>query len=126
MVVGVEELECAGGIYFCDLPSCLSNFGSQELQALAALWTGIRKLKKMLYSLHQPTLLCQFKVSANGYLSLNIVCASSGNDYEILISLVGEKLLYCMETFGVMIVVGQTGCGKTTRELCMSCSLLYA
>ncbi|KAE9406974.1 P-loop containing nucleoside triphosphate hydrolase protein [Gymnopus androsaceus JB14] len=26
-----------------------------------------------------------------------------------------EKLLYCMETFGVMIVIGQTGCGKTTQ-----------
>ncbi|EIN07584.1 P-loop containing nucleoside triphosphate hydrolase protein [Punctularia strigosozonata HHB-11173 SS5] len=26
-----------------------------------------------------------------------------------------EKLLYCVETFGVTIVVGQTGCGKTTQ-----------
>ncbi|KAF7796508.1 hypothetical protein EIP86_007686 [Pleurotus ostreatoroseus] len=26
-----------------------------------------------------------------------------------------EKLLYCIETYGVTIVVGQTGCGKTTR-----------
>jgi hypothetical protein len=28
----------------------------------------------------------------------------------------GEKLLYCIEKFGVTIVVGQTGCGKTTRQ----------
>jgi ATP-dependent RNA helicase DDX35 len=27
----------------------------------------------------------------------------------------GEKLLYCIEKYGVIIVVGQTGCGKTTR-----------
>ena len=27
----------------------------------------------------------------------------------------GEKLLYCVEKHGVTIVVGQTGCGKTTR-----------
>ncbi|KAJ4482549.1 P-loop containing nucleoside triphosphate hydrolase protein [Lentinula aciculospora] len=27
-----------------------------------------------------------------------------------------DKLLYCMEEYGVLIVVGQTGCGKTTRE----------
>jgi len=27
----------------------------------------------------------------------------------------GEKLLYCVENNGVVIVVGQTGCGKTTR-----------
>ncbi|KAH9951416.1 P-loop containing nucleoside triphosphate hydrolase protein [Amylocystis lapponica] len=26
-----------------------------------------------------------------------------------------EKLLYCMERYGVVIVVGQTGCGKTTQ-----------
>ncbi|KAF9002008.1 P-loop containing nucleoside triphosphate hydrolase protein [Cyathus striatus] len=26
-----------------------------------------------------------------------------------------EKLLYCVENFGVLIVVGQTGCGKTTQ-----------
>ncbi|ESK97822.1 deah (asp-glu-ala-his) box polypeptide 35 [Moniliophthora roreri MCA 2997] len=26
-----------------------------------------------------------------------------------------EKLLYCVEKYGVMIVVGQTGCGKTTQ-----------
>ncbi|KAF8197384.1 P-loop containing nucleoside triphosphate hydrolase protein [Pholiota molesta] len=26
-----------------------------------------------------------------------------------------EKLLYCIEKYGVMIVVGQTGCGKTTQ-----------
>ncbi|KZP24870.1 pre-mRNA splicing factor [Athelia psychrophila] len=26
-----------------------------------------------------------------------------------------EKLLYCLEKFGVIIVVGQTGCGKTTQ-----------
>ena len=29
---------------------------------------------------------------------------------------VGDKLLYCVEKHGVIIVVGQTGCGKTTRE----------
>ena len=33
-----------------------------------------------------------------------------------LINLAGEKLLYCMEKYGVIIVVGQTGCGKTTRK----------
>lgn len=27
-----------------------------------------------------------------------------------------EKLLYCVEKYGVTIVVGQTGCGKSTRE----------
>lgn len=27
----------------------------------------------------------------------------------------GESLLYCVEKHGVTIVVGQTGCGKTTR-----------
>ncbi|KAG9048389.1 hypothetical protein FS837_013026 [Tulasnella sp. UAMH 9824] len=27
----------------------------------------------------------------------------------------GEKLLYCVEKYGVTIVVGQTGCGKTTQ-----------
>ncbi|KDQ59389.1 hypothetical protein JAAARDRAFT_32950 [Jaapia argillacea MUCL 33604] len=26
-----------------------------------------------------------------------------------------EKILYCVEKFGVTIVVGQTGCGKTTQ-----------
>jgi len=29
----------------------------------------------------------------------------------------GSKLLYCIEKYGVVIVVGQTGCGKTTRKL---------
>jgi len=29
----------------------------------------------------------------------------------------GENLLYCIEKYGVVIVVGQTGCGKTTRKL---------
>lgn len=33
-----------------------------------------------------------------------------------LIAYIGEKLLYCVEKFGVVIVVGETGCGKTTRE----------
>jgi hypothetical protein len=28
----------------------------------------------------------------------------------------GEKLLYCVEKYGATIVVGQTGCGKTTRR----------
>jgi ATP-dependent RNA helicase DDX35 len=28
-----------------------------------------------------------------------------------------EKLLWCVERYKVMIVVGQTGCGKSTREL---------
>lgn len=27
-----------------------------------------------------------------------------------------EKLLYCVEKYGVVIVVGQTGCGKSTRK----------
>lgn len=27
-----------------------------------------------------------------------------------------EKLLYCVEKYGCVIVVGQTGCGKSTRE----------
>ena len=31
-------------------------------------------------------------------------------------SSIGEKLLYCIERYGVTIVVGQTGCGKTTRQ----------
>jgi len=35
----------------------------------------------------------------------------------------GEKLLYCVERYGVVVVVGQTGCGKTTRE---SCSAFHA
>ncbi|KAI0075808.1 hypothetical protein K474DRAFT_1355404 [Panus rudis PR-1116 ss-1] len=26
-----------------------------------------------------------------------------------------EKLLYCVEKYGVVILVGQTGCGKTTQ-----------
>jgi hypothetical protein len=30
--------------------------------------------------------------------------------------LAGENLLYCIEKYGVVIVVGQTGCGKTTRK----------
>jgi HrpA-like RNA helicase len=29
----------------------------------------------------------------------------------------GEKILYAVEKYGVVIVVGQTGCGKTTRKL---------
>lgn len=28
----------------------------------------------------------------------------------------GQKLLYCVENYGVIIMVGQTGCGKTTRK----------
>jgi ATP-dependent RNA helicase DDX35 len=28
----------------------------------------------------------------------------------------GQKLLHCIEKYGVTIVVGQTGSGKTTRE----------
>jgi ABC-type glutathione transport system ATPase component len=28
----------------------------------------------------------------------------------------GDKLLYAIEKHGVIIVVGQTGCGKTTRK----------
>jgi len=35
----------------------------------------------------------------------------------IFICIKGEKLLYCVENYGVTIVVGQTGCGKTTRKL---------
>jgi ATP-dependent RNA helicase DDX35 len=27
-----------------------------------------------------------------------------------------EKLLYCVEKYGCVIVVGQTGCGKSTRK----------
>jgi ATP-dependent RNA helicase DDX35 len=34
-------------------------------------------------------------------------------------SLQGDKLLYAIERYGVVIVVGQTGCGKTTRQLSM-------
>jgi hypothetical protein len=30
--------------------------------------------------------------------------------------LAGGKLLYCIEKYGVVVVVGQTGCGKTTRK----------
>lgn len=28
----------------------------------------------------------------------------------------GDKILHCIEKYGVIIVVGQTGCGKTTRK----------
>ena len=28
-----------------------------------------------------------------------------------------EKLLYMVQKYQVVVVVGQTGCGKTTREL---------
>jgi ATP-dependent RNA helicase DDX35 len=34
-----------------------------------------------------------------------------------------EKLLHCVEKYGVIIVVGQTGCGKTTRQFQMFCVL---
>ncbi|KAJ2917598.1 hypothetical protein MD484_g2751, partial [Candolleomyces efflorescens] len=34
---------------------------------------------------------------------------------SILILHIGQKLLYCVENYGVSIVVGQTGCGKTTQ-----------
>ena len=30
---------------------------------------------------------------------------------------VGDELLYAIEMYGVIIVVGQTGCGKTTRKI---------
>lgn len=29
-------------------------------------------------------------------------------------------MLYCAENYGVMIIVGQTGCGKTTREYALT------
>ncbi len=38
----------------------------------------------------------------------------------------GEKLLYCIENYGVVIVVGQTGCGKTTRQLMSLFDLLIS
>lgn len=38
------------------------------------------------------------------------------NTLLIYIISIGEKLLHCLEKYGVIIVVGQTGCGKTTRE----------
>lgn len=36
-----------------------------------------------------------------------------------------EKLLYCVEKYGCVIVVGQTGCGKSTRKLATRRSCLF-
>lgn len=40
----------------------------------------------------------------------------SMRETELNFAPVGEKILHCIETYGVTILVGQTGCGKTTRQ----------
>lgn len=55
------------------------------------------------------------------------VCPSSstvslGSERSLLLTpLPGQKLLYCIEKFGVVIVHAQTGAGKTTRESIFLC-----
>ncbi|KAG8986429.1 hypothetical protein FRB90_004001 [Tulasnella sp. 427] len=41
---------------------------------------------------------------------ISVVITPTGTTIDL-----GEKLLYCVEKYGVTIVVGQTGCGKTTQ-----------
>jgi type II secretory ATPase GspE/PulE/Tfp pilus assembly ATPase PilB-like protein len=62
--------------------------------------------------LHLPTL---SSPSASVCLSSNIVRRLHTNMLFTYQPIPGEKLLYCVERYGVIIVVGQTGCGKTTR-----------
>jgi hypothetical protein len=70
-------------------------------------------------SRHHLYHLSPFKASVNAFLYFNTVCFEFYIQFSCLSSLSfqGSKLLYCVENYGVTIVVGQTGCGKTTRML---------
>lgn len=65
-----------------------------------------------------PIPIFPFRVNKSTYRFSNIV--SRDRFVQVLMyksSITGSKLLYCIEKYGVVIVVGQTGCGKTTRKL---------
>lgn len=53
------------------------------------------------------------------FLSVSSVCLIGLRTYLTCSIDTGDKLLYAIEKYPIVIVVGQTGCGKTTR----SCSL---
>ena len=60
-----------------------------------------------------------FKLNASGFQYSNIASVwflPTHNAWSDIRIYSEAKLLYCLETYGVIIVVGQTGCGKTTRE----------
>jgi hypothetical protein len=66
-----------------------------------------------------PSLLCPYKASANAFPSSSIarIPLLAHGDLVLNGLFLGDKLLYAVENHGVIIVVGQTGCGKTTRTV---------
>lgn len=71
----------------------------------------------MLYLMPFKTRICPSNANRSNYLYSSIVRDNPNSmSASGLINLAGEKLLYCLEKHGVIIVVGQTGCGKTTRK----------
>lgn len=59
-----------------------------------------------------------------GYSSVDPVRWFAGKLTEPAVPILGDKLLYAIEKYPIVIVVGQTGCGKTTRAYLAS-SLLH-
>ena len=61
-------------------------------------------------------LVIPFYQHKDNYQSPNTVSVPLSHSQLMIFYLhTGEKLLYCVEKYGATIVVGQTGCGKTTR-----------
>ena len=94
---------------FPSRPQCPS--GDLALLLLGARSTELPKLR-------QSSLLLHLRTSEPVYPSTSTVGTFSAfGSALVLIWRQGDKLLYSVETYGVVIIVGQTGCGKTTRSL---------
>ncbi|KAF7338545.1 hypothetical protein MVEN_02080700 [Mycena venus] len=90
------------------------NSGNRVPQRLEAASTGKLKQRIMLFLL--PYLLYLSRANANVCLSSTIARIPLSSPNIVLNCLIsGNKLLYAIEKHGVIIVVGQTGCGKTTQ-----------
>lgn len=66
--------------------------------------------------MHLQTLFHPSGASGSDYPSSNIVRGQLEFCVKRINHCIGQKLLHFIETHGVVIMVGQTGCGKTTRK----------
>ena len=97
------------------LAQCHFSSGNLVLLVLAAPLTELQQLKSLWFKAlpHLGNLASRPRESVSQYS--NIVRLGAGIHYTANLGL-GKSLLYCIEKYGVTIIIGQTGCGKTTRE----------
>ena len=120
LTVFVQNLYCrlkhsAGGARQQSEP-CSS--GNLELLRPGARWIACPRGKAMSYPPHRPSRQARSNLPEKPCPFSSTVCSFRSSNFTWCIHhvVIEERLLYCVEKYGVVIVVGQTGCGKTTRQ----------